>query len=106
MVAARHTQGYAARPSLLVGELPDEGVIGSNHDLQGKVSHRVDRGFLGISPDYEVHINRELLDEVDGPMLKHGLQEMAGRQLHVPERRTHRPDKDRLDERFGKFLGA
>lgn len=72
-----------------------------------KIHHAAyDRGFLGISPDYEVHINRELLEEVDGPMLKHGLQEMAGRKLHIPERRTHRPDKDRLDERFGKFLGA
>jgi putative restriction endonuclease len=34
---------------------------------------------MGIPPDYQVVINDELLDEIDGPMLKHGLQEMHGK---------------------------
>lgn len=72
-----------------------------------KIHHAAyDRKFLGISPDYKVHINRELLEEVDGPMLKHGLQEMQGRALHVPNHRGERPDRQRLDERFQSFLGA
>ena len=32
-----------------------------------------DRNFLGITPSLVVRINQRLLDEVDGPMLKHGL---------------------------------
>jgi len=45
---------------------------------------------LGVSSDYKVSINREVLAEVDGPMLKHGLQEMHGRAITLPER--NRPD--------------
>lgn len=31
---------------------------------------------LGISPDYEVRISRRVFEEHDGPMLRHGLQEL------------------------------
>ncbi|MDO3013190.1 hypothetical protein P5V34_04215 [Mycobacteroides abscessus subsp. abscessus] len=65
-----------------------------------------DTNLLGISPDYAVHINRELMDEVDGPMLRHGLQEMDGRTLALPKRVTDRPSKDRLAERFDEFCAA
>ena len=42
-----------------------------------KIHHAAyDQNMLGVSPDYKVSINREVLAEVDGPMLKHGLQEM------------------------------
>lgn len=41
-----------------------------------------DRNLMGISPDYVVHINGDLLQEVDGPMLKHGLAEVP--QTHSP----------------------
>jgi putative restriction endonuclease len=65
-----------------------------------------DRGFLGITPDYEVRIDSELLEEVDGPMLRHGLQDMHGRQLDLPKRRTDRPDPDRLAWRWERFGAA
>lgn len=65
-----------------------------------------DAGILGISPDYQVHIDQEVLLEVDGPMLKHGLQEMNLRRLWVPDRAQDRPDQERLAERFEKFLHA
>ena len=72
-----------------------------------KIHHAAyDRELLGISPDYRVHINVELLEEVDGPMLKHGLQEMHGRPLLVPPRKRDRPDRERLDVRFLRFLSA
>lgn len=65
-----------------------------------------DANLLGISPDYAVRINRELMDEVDGPMLRHGLQEMDGRTLALPTRIVDYPSKDRLAERFDEFLTA
>jgi putative restriction endonuclease len=72
-----------------------------------KIHHAAyDRKFLGISPDYTVHINQRLLDEVDGPMLKHGLQEMNGRVLHLPQSPRDRPDRDRLAARFEVFRSA
>ena len=64
-----------------------------------------DRRILGITPDYEVRINDAVLQEVDGPMLRHGIQEFHGKQLMVlPERRSQRPDPLLLEERYDAFL--
>lgn len=75
-----------------------------------KIHHAAyDRNLLGVSPDYTVHIHPRLLDETDGPMLLHGLQQMHGKALTVPRRAAERPDRDRLDTRFRAFeqaLGA
>lgn len=72
-----------------------------------KIHHSAyDANLLGISPDYAVHINRELMEEIDGPMLRHGLQEMDGRGLTLPKRRVDRPSRDRLAERFDEFKAA
>ena len=66
-----------------------------------------DRRILGITPDYGVRINAEVLQEIDGPMLRHGIQEFHGKKLMVlPERRTERPDRLLLEERFRAFLNA
>ncbi|SKW66833.1 Uncharacterised protein [Mycobacteroides abscessus subsp. massiliense] len=72
-----------------------------------KIHHAAyDANLLGISPDYTVSINRELMEENDGPMLKHGLQETDGRTLSLPPRRADLPCKDRLAERFEEFRTA
>jgi putative restriction endonuclease len=72
-----------------------------------KIHHAAyDRNLLGISPDYEVLVNVDLLHEVDGPMLKHGLQEMHQRRLQIPVKKADRPDPDRLQLRFERFESA
>jgi hypothetical protein len=43
-----------------------------------------DANILGVEADKRVHIRDDVLAEHDGPMLKHGLQEMDGRLLVVP----------------------
>jgi putative restriction endonuclease len=69
-----------------------------------KIHHAAyDRDLLGITPDYEVRINHLLLEEVDGPMLRHGLQDMHGRQLTIPTRPDDRPSRDALAVRYGEF---
>ncbi len=65
-----------------------------------------DRSFLGISPDYVVDIRSDLLDEIDGPMLQHGLKELHGQRLILPRKRTEWPDQDRLDIRYRQFRAA
>ncbi|WP_396912037.1 HNH endonuclease [Mycolicibacterium sp.] len=72
-----------------------------------KIHHAAyDGDLLGVSPDYEVRINKALMEESDGPMLRHGLQEMDGRSLSLPSRPADRPSRDRLAERFDQFLAA
>jgi hypothetical protein len=39
------------------------------------------QNILGIRPDYGVEIHTRLPHEIEGPMLRHGLQEHDGRQL-------------------------
>jgi len=69
-----------------------------------KIHHAAyDQNMLGVSPDYRVSINREVLAEVDGPMLRHGLQEMHGRTITLPARRMDRPDRDLLAWRWERF---
>ncbi len=69
-----------------------------------KIHHAAyDQNMLGVSPDYRVAVNRSLLDEVDGPMLRHGIQEMHGREIVLPRRRADRPDRDGLAWRWERF---
>ncbi len=66
-----------------------------------KIHHAAyDTDILGISPDYRVHLSKQVLEETDGPMLKHGLQELEGRRIVLPTRSADDPDKDRLASRF------
>lgn len=72
-----------------------------------KIHHAAfDRHILGITPDYRVEIRMDILHETDGPMLKHGLQELHGCRLVLPHRRQDRPDPDLLDQRYQRFLTA
>ena len=65
-----------------------------------------DRFVLGIRPDYTVEIRDDILHEIDGPMLQHGLQEMHGYTLTLPRRREHRPDRELLELRYERFRSA
>jgi putative restriction endonuclease len=72
-----------------------------------KIHHAAyDQQILGISPDYRVHIRRDLLDEIDGPMLKHGFQELENNVILLPVRKKDMPDPDRLALRFESFRSA
>jgi len=72
-----------------------------------KIHHAAyDTDILGISPDYRVHISRRVLKEHDGPMLKHGLQELDGSPIVLPSRANDRPDRDRLAHRFESWKRA
>ena len=51
---------------------------------------------LVAGPDYKVSIHREVLAEVDEPMLEHGLHEVHGRTITLPGRKADRPDRELL----------
>ncbi|WP_036971168.1 HNH endonuclease [Promicromonospora kroppenstedtii] len=69
-----------------------------------KIHHAAyDQNMLGVTPDFEVRISDRLLAEIDGPMLKHGLQEMHGRQIRLPQRRADRPNREFLAVRYERF---
>jgi putative restriction endonuclease len=65
-----------------------------------------DRNLLGIDPAGEVHIAHRLLEEIDGPMLRTGLQGFHGARITLPRREEDRPDPIRLESRFERFVRA
>jgi putative restriction endonuclease len=72
-----------------------------------KIHHAAyDQNIIGIRPDLVVEVQRKVLVEVDGPMLRHGLQAMSGVQISVPRARDAQPDKSRLEERYEEFRAA
>lgn len=72
-----------------------------------KIHHSAyDVNILGIDPDARVHIRGDILDEIDGPMLRHGLQEVHGARLVLPRQVEQRPNREFLSERFERFRAA
>jgi len=66
-----------------------------------------DSNILGIRPDLVVEIRKDVLEEEDGPMLAHGLQERHNQKLLVvPTHHELRPRKDFLEERYEAFRRA
>jgi len=69
-----------------------------------KIHHAAfDQNIIGITPDYHVHVREDILQEIDGPMLKHGIQEMHGNKLILPRSVSMQPKKEWLEERFTIF---
>ena len=68
------------------------------------IHHRAfDQDLVGVSPDYQVHVARRLRDDEDGPMLDL-LKGFHAKAIELPRRPGARPDRDRLADRFDRFL--
>jgi putative restriction endonuclease len=66
-----------------------------------------DRQVLGVRPDLTVAIRADVLEEVDGPMLTHGLQDFHNRRLlHTPKRTRDLPGTEFLERRWAEFEAA
>jgi len=73
-----------------------------------KIHHGAyDANILGIRPDLTIHVREDVLREVDGPMLRHGIQDHHNQHLMVvPDARRERPDAERLAQRYAAFLAS
>jgi putative restriction endonuclease len=72
-----------------------------------KIHHAAfDRNILGVRPDHVIEIRADILEEVDGPMLEHGLQGHHGEALLLPRRQPDRPNPEFLEERYEAFRAA
>ena len=72
-----------------------------------KIHHAAfDGNVVGIRPDLVVQVNDDVLAEIDGPMLRYGLQGMHDAKLIVPRSASDRPDRNLLEERYEEFRQA
>jgi HNH endonuclease len=93
----------------IVPDREDGGIAAVRNGLAlCKIHHAAyDSGVLGIRPDLVVQIRADLLAEIDGPMLEHGLKGRHGQPLMVlPRTRAERPDRDLLEQRYTGFRSA
>lgn len=92
-------------------------IVGDRHPLGApvvpnglalcKIHHAAfDQNIIGIRPDSVIELNAELLEATDGPMLRHGLQEVHRTPLWVPQAKGKRPDPERLEVRYDEFRRA
>ena len=72
-----------------------------------KIHHAAfDQNILGVTPDYQIKTRKDILDEIDGPMLRYGLQALHDKTLYLPSKRKLWPDRERLEQRYQRFLHA
>jgi putative restriction endonuclease len=70
-----------------------------------KIHHAAfDKHFLTVRPDYQIEIRADLLNETDGPMLKHGLQGLHHQEILLPRDAAKRPDRGFLEHRYQRFI--
>jgi putative restriction endonuclease len=93
----------------ILGDRTDRGdPVVSNGLALCKIHHAAfDTHILGIRPDHVVEIRANILAEHDGPMLRHGLQDLHGARLAVlPRRVDQHPSRERLEIRYEQFRAA
>ena len=92
----------------IVPDTEPEGVAAVVNGLALCAIHHLafDRNLLGIDPDGVVHIAARVLREIDGPMLRTGLQGFHGASIALPRRPEEHPDAARLQTRFDRFIRA
>lgn len=72
-----------------------------------KIHHTAfDRYLLGVTPDYEIKVREDILNEHDGPMLRHGLQELHNEKIILPNSKDARPNQEYLEWRYERFVAS
>ncbi|KJS18377.1 MAG: hypothetical protein VR69_00665 [Peptococcaceae bacterium BRH_c4b] len=69
-----------------------------------KIHHAAfDSNIIGITPDYKIIVREDILGEKDGPMLKHGIQQLHDQSIILPRSKMLWPDQNRLEIRYKRF---
>lgn len=69
-----------------------------------KIHHAAyDSDIVGVRPDGVAQVRGDVLEESDGPMLVHGLQEVHGAKLYLPKSEALRPSVEGLERRWERF---
>ncbi len=92
---------------ILADSDPEGEPVVSNGLALCKLHHAAfDANILGVHPDYRVEVRFDVLEEIDGPMLKHVLQGFHGAVLLVPTQLAQKPNRLFLEERYARFKKA
>jgi len=99
----RHIQLLDAAHIIPDGDDGGEPVVPNGLSLC-KIHHAAfDNNIVGVNPDYQIIVREDILEEIDGPMLKYGIQEMHKQKIFLPGKILNWPDRERLQIRFSRF---
>lgn len=102
----KHPQLLDAAHIISDGETLGDPVVVNGLSLC-KIHHAAfDTNIIGVTPDYVIKVREDILLESDGPMLKHGIQELQNQKIILPYHKNLWPDRDRLLIRYEKFKEA
>ena len=59
--------------------------------------------YLGVTPDYVIHVREDILVEEDGPVLQHGLKGLHHSKIILPSSKSSYPNRDALAWRYSRF---
>ena len=92
----------------IVPDYEPEGLPTVNNGLAlCKIHHAAfDQYIIGVTPDYQLKVRTDILLEIDGPMLRYGIQELHNHNLILPRSKQAWPDRNLLDWRYSKFQNA
>lgn len=72
-----------------------------------KIHHAAyDNSIIGFSPDYQINVREDILHEIDGPMLRYGIQSINKEKIILPRSKNNWPDQERLGIRYQQFLNV
>jgi len=92
----------------IIPDKDEKGIPSVNNGLSlCKIHHAAfDQQIIGVSPDYQIKVKEDVLKEKDGPMLRHGIQELQNQKLILPRSQNAWPNQELLDIRFQQFRTA
>lgn len=100
----RHSQLLDAAHIIPDGEKLGDPIITNGLSLC-KIHHAAyDSNIVGVTPDFIIEVREDILRETDGPMLKHGIQELQKQKIILPHDKKSWPDKERLSIRYSGFI--
>lgn len=102
----KHTQLLDAAHIIADGEELGDPIVINGLSLC-KIHHAAfDSNIIGVTPDFNIKVREDILQETDGPMLKHGIQDFQNQRIILPHDKKLWPDQDRLFIKYTKFREA
>ncbi len=100
----RHTELLDAAHIIPDSEPEGEPVVNNGISLCRLHHAAFDRYFLAVRPDHIIEIRPDILEESDGPTLRHAIQGLHGMSLILPGARRDRPSHEFLTRRYDRFI--
>jgi putative restriction endonuclease len=102
----KHAELLEAAHILPDGDPRGEPIVSNGLALCSLHHTAFDRNIFGIRPDLVIEVRKDILEESDGPMLRHGLQEIQGSRILAPRSESMRPNSEFLEVRYELFRKA